>query len=449
MTTDYFDVAAQVSNIVANRSVKDALMMRLQTRKPPQRISVTDLLSLKQAYFRRKHPEIVPPLERQQLMWAGTGFHDIFGSVVSSEEYIEQFVEFEGVVGRIDIYEKVPVEVKTTSSLSEEADLRRKRPGYIEQLGIYCSMVDVGMGKIVIYQREASSESSTPLAVYDLRFQDLQAIREEIVRRRDLLQEAITLDNPSQLPKCRWYGMQCDYSSVCDCRASTIPTSHKITDLASEILPDKETAQRLLAKLVEQRPSEALRLNDIVFPRKTYFARIQRETVIDEEAVAFEEAEERLASIDRQGFLRVLRDVLQYGALGEVQRIPANLAELKDTVLLHEGVPTIVRTTGLRYVVERERLPDFCSYYFLRLGFECALSNNPMGRLVLYYRNVQQEDAKLLVYDVSFRNLNSLKAEATKRIDLLRKARSPEELPECPAWMARFCKYAPACGCGS
>ena len=77
----------------------------------------------------------------------------------------------------------------------------------------------------------------------------------------------------------------------------------------------------------------------------------------------------------------------------------------------------------------------------------CVLTN-PKGRLVLYYRNVQQEDAKLLVYDVSFRNLDILRTEALRWLDLLRKARSPEELPGCPSWMARFCKYAPSCGCG-
>ena len=180
MSIDRFDVASHVSNIVANRSVRDTLMSSLQTRRTPQRISVTDLLSLKQAYFRRKHPEIVPSLERQQLMWAGTGFHNVFGAAVSSEEYIEQFVELNGVVGRIDIYEKVPVEIKTTSKLGEEVNLRRKRPGYIEQLGIYCGMVDVSNGKIIIYEREAPSKSSPPLSVYDVLFPDIEAIRVEI-----------------------------------------------------------------------------------------------------------------------------------------------------------------------------------------------------------------------------------------------------------------------------
>ena len=66
-------------------------------------------------------------------MWAGKGFHDIFGAAVSSEEYIEQFVASNRVVGKIHIYETVPIEVETTSKLSEEADLLRNRPGYTKQ----------------------------------------------------------------------------------------------------------------------------------------------------------------------------------------------------------------------------------------------------------------------------------------------------------------------------
>jgi len=106
-------------------------------------------------------------------MWAGTGFHDIFEAAVSSEEYIEQLVEWEEIVGRIDIYENLPIEVKTTSNLGEEADLRQKRPAYIEQLGMYCAVVDSGEGKIVIYKKEEPGNSVSPLAVYGVRFSNL------------------------------------------------------------------------------------------------------------------------------------------------------------------------------------------------------------------------------------------------------------------------------------
>ncbi len=46
-----------------------------------------------------------------------------------------------------------------------------------------------------------------------------------------------------------------------------------------------------------------------------------------------------------------------------------------------------------------------------------------------------RQSAKLLVYDVNFKNLNSLKAEVMRRVDLVGKATRAEELPACPTWM--------------
>jgi len=224
-----FDIASYVSHIEANRSVKDALMQSLKTRRPPYRISVTDLTNLKQAYFKRKHPEIVPPLEKQQLMWAGTGFHRTFGSAVSSEEYLEQFVEAEGIVGKIDIYEKIPVEVKTTSTPIDTKDLLKYRPTYIEQLGMYCAMVNAHDGEIIVYQRQVEeSPTSSPLLVYHVTFPDLEAIRGEMRRRRDLLVQALISNDPGNLPVCPWLHMHCDYSQVCDCKTTSVPTSYEI-----------------------------------------------------------------------------------------------------------------------------------------------------------------------------------------------------------------------------
>ena len=252
-----FDIASYVSRIDANRSVKDALMQSLKTRRPPFRISVTDLLNLKQAYFRRKYPEIVPPLDKQQLMWAGTGFHKTFGSAVSSEEYLEQFVEAEGIVGKIDIYEKIPVEVKTTSSPVDTKDLLKYRPNYVEQLGMYCAMVNVREGEIIIYQRqEEELPSPSPLVVYHVTFPDLEAIREEMRRRRDLLVQALIDNAPTNLPVCPWFSKQCDYSQVCDCATTSVPASHEIADLAGEIYVDSMTCEQLLGKMAGAQPSQ-------------------------------------------------------------------------------------------------------------------------------------------------------------------------------------------------
>jgi hypothetical protein len=443
-----FDIAAYVSRIEANRSVKDALMQILKTRRPPYRISVTDLLNLKQAYFRRKYPEITPPLEKQQLMWAGTGFHKTFGSAVSSEEYLEQFVEAEGIVGKIDIYEKIPVEVKTTSTPIGTKDLLQYRPTYIEQLGMYCAMVNAHEGEIIIYQRPVDGLSSaSPLVVYHVSFPDLKAIREEMRRRRDLLVQALISNDPSNLPVCPWFNKQCDYSQVCDCPTTSVPASHEIADLAGEIQVDSTTCEQLLNKMAGTQPYQLFGINDIVFPRKAYFERLKLQEPAAREEVREEKAE-HLRSMDELGFLDALRDSLRYGAPGEAQRVPVKHAPLTDLVQTWHNLPTILRGPKLSSLVERERLPRMFPHYFLRLGFDCALTENAKGRLLLYYVRVPKEDAKLMVYDVNFRNLNAVKAEALRRLELLEKATSPLQLPKCPSWMCSYCDYRLECGEG-
>jgi hypothetical protein len=435
-----FNIASYVSHIEANRSVKDALMQSLRTRRPPYRISVTDLLNLKQAYFRRKYPEITPPLEKQQLMWAGTGFHKTFGSAVSSEEYLEQFVEAEGIVGKIDIYENIPVEVKTTSTPVDTKDLLQYRPNYVEQLGMYCAMVNAHDGEIIIYQRQGEeSPSTSPLVVYHVTFPNLEAIREEMRRRRDLLVQALISNDSSNLPVCPWLNRQCDYSQVCDCKTTSVLASHEIADLVGEIYVDSTTCTQLLNKMAGVQPSQLFGINDIVFPRKAYFERLKLSEGVPEKK------EEYLRSMDELGFLDVLRDSLRFGTPGEAQRIPVKHTPLTDLVQIWQNLPTILRDPKFSSLVERERLPRAFPHYFLRLGFDCALTGNAKGRMLLYYVRVPKEDAKLMVYDVNFTNLNAVKAEALRRLELLEKATSPLQLPKCPSWMCSYCDYNLEC----
>jgi len=443
-----FDISAYVSRIEANRSVKDALMHSLKTRRPPYRISVTDLLNLKQAYFKRKYPEITPPLEKRQLMWAGEGFHKTFGSAVSSEEYLEQFVEVEGIVGKIDIYEKIPVEVKTTSTPLGDKDLLQYRPVYVEQLGMYCAMVNCHEGEIIIYQRASEQLSSTPpLVVYHISFPDLEAIRKEMRRRRDLLVQALVANDPSNLPACPWFGRQCDYSQVCDCATTTVPALHEIADLAGEIYLDSKTCQQLLGKIAEAQPSPLFGINDIVFPRKAYFERLELGRTGPADEIR-EEKQEYLRSLEERGFQDALHDSLHYDAPGGVQRIPVRHLPLSDLVQVWQNSPTILRNPKFSSLVERERLPRAFPHYFLRLAFDCALTNHNQGRLVVYYVNVPREDAKLMVYDVIFRKLGDIKDEALRRLDLLAKAEAASQLPKCPSWMCSYCDYKLECGEG-
>ena len=121
-------------------------------------------------------------------------------------------------------------------------------------------------------------------------------------------------------------------------------------------------------------------------------------------------------------------------------------AQLGDLVQVWQNSPTILRDPKFYSVVERERLARTFPHYFLRLGFECALTDHAQGRLLVYYPYISREDAKLMVYDVTFRNLAALKDEAIQRAELITQAQSPWELPKCPSWMCPNCDYIGQCG---
>src|SRR6266699_3309751 len=80
VTTSPMSLAERVvSSIDANRTVKDELTAALARQGRRRRISVTDLVNLRQAFFQRARPDIQPDPERKQPMLAGTGFHELFG----------------------------------------------------------------------------------------------------------------------------------------------------------------------------------------------------------------------------------------------------------------------------------------------------------------------------------------------------------------------------------
>ncbi len=143
--------AAFIGGIDANRTVKDELAAAVARRSARRRISVTDLVNPRQAYFSRVRPEIQPSPDHVQVMMSGTGFHEAFGRAVSTEEFVEQLVEFEEIVGKIDIFENAPVELKTTGSMP--ADVVAGRPSHVEQLAMYCTMVGKPLGHLLYYKR--------------------------------------------------------------------------------------------------------------------------------------------------------------------------------------------------------------------------------------------------------------------------------------------------------
>jgi hypothetical protein len=428
--------APHIGGIDANRTVKDEIVATISRRSVRRRIAVTDLINPRQKFFERAHPEIQPSPERQQAMLAGTGFHETFGRAVSTEEYVEQLVEWQEIVGKIDIFEDAPVELKTGAAIPTTVFWR---PDHVEQLGMYCTMVDRPAGHLLYYVR-AEYGRQAELAAFDLEFTDPTAIALEMVRRRDLLREALNSGRPDHLPRCTWYGRGCDFAEVCGC-SSAEPLIRAVSPQTVRVAANPALARRLLEGLGRQPPAPELSLNDLVFPRKAAF---RRAPGAEEEEP---DAAQRMVSLQRQGFDQVLGDAVWYGFPGQVRRLPVVLGPVRASVLLFKEAPTVLRTSRWqRKMVERRWLAEVFPHYVDRLGFECALAGKARGRLIVYYAQVPGD--KFMVYDIWFRDLAAIRTELERRIALLQRGAPPEELPPCrPAWLARFCAYRDRCGC--
>jgi PD-(D/E)XK nuclease superfamily len=432
--------APYVAGIDANRTLKDELAAAIGRRAARRRISVTDLLNPRQAYFARTRPELKPSPDRQQFMLAGTGFHELFGRAISTEEFVEQLVEFQEIVGKIDVYEAIPLELKTTTSIP--TDVIASRPGHVEQLGMYCTMVgrgteNTGTGHLLYYKR-AEWGRPPELKAFDVEFSDLAGMAEEMVRRRDLLREALEAQEPARLPRCEWFGRSCTYAEVCGCAAAA-PLRRIVTGDNAAVRENLEFAQRVKESLVPLPSREGLTVNDLVFPRKAAYRR--RAGGRQEE-----DTEEKMASLQHRGFQAALEDVIWYGIPGASRRVKSLFGQIKASIVLFQGLPMILRNNKQRKMIARDRLPEDVPHYLDRLGFECALVGSERGRLIIYYSAIP--DDKFMVYDMWFKNLGAIRAEMERRLALLEGEAPPEDLPPCrPSWMARFCQFAPGCGC--
>lgn len=436
--------AAQfVTGIDANRTIKDELVEAMRKQRGRRRLSVTDLLNPRQAFFRRIRPDIQPTPERMQLLFAGSGFHEVFGRAVSTEEFLEQFVEFEGIAGKIDIYKTVPAELKTTNKMP--ANVLLERASYVDQLGMYCAMTRRAKGLLVLYKRIFFGNPPV-LKVFDLEFSDLNTITKEMIRRRDLLQDAIARGDPTGLPRCEWFSLGCDYLKCCGCEGATL--LGRVVPLENVKVSENPGFTDVLLERLRQRPqleisAEGFRLNDLVFPRKAAFEHAPAD---EEHECADTNVETSLASVESQGLKGALFAAMRFGVPGAFNRTAVSLRSLKGWIGTYKTVPTMLRTTRFPKMVERDRLPETLTHYFDRLAFECALTGQERGRLLIYYESIPGE--KFMVYDVWFKDLPAIMAEAERRLKLLEAGAPAHQLPPCPAWMAKFCRFAANCGCG-
>lgn len=424
------------------------LYRRLNAPQTRNAITVTDLLNPKLAYFVRKRPDIPVPLDQQERMMEGTGFHKLFGRAVAPDHFLEQSIAWNGVRGRIDLINEFPVEIKSTASLSD-GDIHNLRPKYFEQIGMYCSMTDISRGQVIVYvgNWKRNPDITGDLRVWNVEFTDLDAVREEMVRRRDLLIQALETENPAILPTGECARFQCRFNeaNVCDCHDSPWLMPN-IAEMAT-VVDNPSEAHRYLVALrdyCQRSPPAEFSFWDLIFPREAF---LTRQAEIDEE-----EDDDGIEDLDaqaRKSMKMGIRDGLKHGARGEFVTKSIENGALRGYVTYQRDVPWAFKLCYWNNVAAANNSLAVAKAFGLHLqvlGMQCAALGEKKARIAVWYPKLE-EDRRLVVYDIEFVNLGPYQRMMEERLAQLEKAKSVTDLPLCPSWKFKSCRHRQRCGC--
>jgi CRISPR/Cas system-associated exonuclease Cas4 (RecB family) len=165
-----------------------------------------------------------PNTERELSFYSvGQGHHSILEGLHNADREVEHV--WEGIQGHLDLLDhETPVEIKTTRSFRHDINCH-----WIIQLAFYCAMRGVNRGKLIVlylFPERATKKKPNPSAdmieTFNIDFPDIERIRQELLRRRDLLTKALEANNPTLAPTVRndpesnWLCRNCAYRVECD-----------------------------------------------------------------------------------------------------------------------------------------------------------------------------------------------------------------------------------------
>lgn len=193
-------------------------------------IHVSDLINPLRAYFEKTNPS---PLTEDEIGFftAGRAHHELLQLIFPGQNVeVEDDIEWEGILGHIDVVgDREPTEIKTSRAwyITEPEKLWEENSSYIRQLSYYCAIKNSPYGKLIVFllanrvRRDDGSNCMLPrLTVYRIKFHDLEGIRDEMRKRRDLLKYALENKKPELLPPCPEWACKagehgCKYKSIC------------------------------------------------------------------------------------------------------------------------------------------------------------------------------------------------------------------------------------------
>lgn len=434
--------------VVADAALARELIGRLRLAGPFPTLSVSDLLAQRRAFWRRSGPAAPVVPAREERMEAGRRWHRRVLELLPGEGTFEVRFRRDGVAGRIDLLADVPVEIKTSVGPSPEPP-SPARAEEIEQLAMYCALTTRPAGRLVRLLPKV--EGGLRVTAWDIAFPDLAALRIELGHRAAALRASLAPGgDPSELPRCPWYGRGCEFrsASLCDCTGGEAPAGRGLLDSIGPVRERPDIEERWSAVLSVPDATvagpEVSRFRDLLYPRRAYFDRAGPELEAADRPPTPVEGGPRL-------YDRILAAV-EGGPIGEVALLRSFLDGPDEEVVGFRGRPYLVRTSKawapLRPVEAIARMPQ----YALELGFRAAVSGTDRGLALVAYERAEADEDRVQALEYRFPRVERFAEFWRERSAALLSAirdGAPRSLPACPGWMYEGCPYRGICGCAA
>ncbi|MCI4373181.1 MAG: hypothetical protein L3K02_06015 [Thermoplasmata archaeon] len=420
------------------------LARRMRPPGAARRTSVTDLLSLRPAYWRFTvgSPPITP--EREALLESGRRLHRILGLVFAPQGQLEVRVHDDQVQGRVDVLSERPIEIKTSAYPPPSTDPVTERPDHVDQVAMYSALLGVDAARLVYLQ--TSGDEVRTAATFDLQFGSMGSVQDAMAERVRDLTAARATGSAGGLPRCPWYARGCEFrgAAVCDCTGDE-PIGDSVTVGAEpHVTPRKDLAEQLeeavRARWSVARPPTIRRFRDLLYPRRAYFESTPSPPT--GAAPPFES--------DTDTYSRLV-EALDIGPVGEATRLPTLADEPDEEVGGLRGAPVLVRTSRASQRLDPATVVERSPQYALQLGFRCVATGTDRGRLVLGYEKAAEAE-RIQVLEYRFEpsvTFSRVWRARTRRLEASRASADPTLLEACPSWMFEQCPYRDRCGCGS
>lgn len=373
--------------------------------------------------------------------------HRSLGSRLAGEGILEARVRRDGLVGRIDILTEVPVEVKTASTLIEPSELPAQRPEHLEQLGMYCALVDRPIGRLLTLV--TGPDGIADVQAVDVTFRSPSRILSEMVRRSDLLRAALGESRVDGLPRCPWFGRGCEYedAGACACTGEEKPTLPALGEEVGPLEVRDDVRERVRSALSEPMartdPNSVTRFREILYPRRAFFERTRPAPSPPAEAAP--------PPLKPDLYAR-LSEAVESGPPGEVARLPGKSVEPDEEVVAFRGRPYLLRTSRAWDRFRPDELVARAPQYALELGLRCATTGAGSGIVIVGFERAEVDRERIQVLELRFAPLtpfSRMYRERSQALALAVRDGTPATLLACPEWMASDCPYGAECGCGS